>query len=82
MRPEHHTKRVEFEKWALEEYGSVANGSTKWGKLINTDFSAMVKQHGNFNTKNHAVWGRSTEELGEMLDFHQEKFDGSFMLWG
>ena len=51
-----------------------------WGRLVNTDFSAMVKQHGNLNSKNDVVWTHSREEGGEVLEFTQEKFDESFMM--
>ena len=36
---------------ALKHYGVVVNSNTIWGRLINTDFSAMVKENGNLNTK-------------------------------
>ena len=80
MRPDHFIKRVAFAKWALQEY--TVNENSIWGRLINTDFSAMVKKNGNLNTKNHVVWSRSKEEAGDLLEFKQEKFDDSFMVWG
>ena len=53
-----------------------------WGQLVNTDFSAMVKKNGNLNTKNHVVWSRSLAEAGDLVEFVQEKFEDSFMVWG
>ena len=53
-----------------------------WGWLVNTDFSAMVKKNGNLNTKNHGVWSRSLAEAGDLVEFVQEKFEDSFMVWG
>ena len=55
MSEEQKVKRVQFARWALEEYGQVVNGNTTWGRLINTDFSAMVKKNGNLNTKNDII---------------------------
>ena len=82
MKPEHKEMRVKFAKWALKQYGVVVNGNTTWGKLVNTDFSAMVKKSGSLNTKNDIIWSRSREEAGELLEFAQQKFDESFMVWG
>ena len=28
------------------------------------------------------IWSHSAAEAGDLLDFHQEKFDESFMFWG
>lgn len=82
MSEEHKEKRVQFARWALEEYGQVVNGNTTWGRLINTDFSAMVKKNGNLNTKNDIIWSKSMEDAGDLLEYKQEKFDDSFMVWG
>ena len=53
MKPEHKVRRVQFATWALREYGRQVHGNTVWGRIINTDFSAMVKMSGNINTKNY-----------------------------
>ena len=82
MKPEHEVKRVEFARWALDTYGRVVNGNTVWGRLVNTDFSAMVKKNGTLNTKCDGVWSRSIAEAGDMLDYPQEKYEDSFMIWG
>ena len=37
---------------------------------------------GNLNTKNDVVWSKSVASAGDLLDFPQEKFDTSFMIWG
>ena len=42
----------------------------------------MVKKNGSLNTKNDVIWSRSKDEAGELLDFGQEKYDDSFMVWG
>ncbi len=61
MTDQHKEKRVEFSRWALQKYGTVVNGRTAWGHLVNTDFPAMVKQHGNLNSKNDVMWTNSKE---------------------
>ena len=38
MKSEHRDKRIEFARWALQQYGVVINGNTTWGRLVNTDF--------------------------------------------
>jgi hypothetical protein len=82
MSQEHKEKRVQFAKWALQEYGLRINGNTVWGRLVNTDFSAMIKKTGNLNTKNDVIWSHSLEEAGSLLDFQQEKFGEAFMIRG
>ena len=82
MKPEHKVRRVQFATWALREYVRQVHGNTVWGRIINTDFSAMVKMSGNLNTKNDVVWSKSVASAGDLLDFPQEKFDTSFMIWG
>ena len=82
MKPEHKEMRVKFARWALKQYGVVVNGNTTWGKVVNTDFSAMVKKSGSLNTKNDIIWSKSMEEAGDLLEFTQEKYDESFMVWG
>ena len=82
MKPQHHMDRVRFATWALSKYGKVVNGNTAWGRLINTDFRAMVMHNGSLNTKNDIIWSHSIEEAGDLLDFAQEKFEDSFMIWG
>ena len=82
MTPVHQARRVEFSRWALREYGRDVTGHSVWGRLVNTDFSAMVKKNGNLNSKNHVVWSRSLAEAGDLVEFVQEKFEDSFMVWG
>ena len=81
MTPVHQARRVEFSRWALREYGRDVTGHSVWGRLVNTDFSAMVKKNGNLNSKNHVVWSRSLAEAGDLVEFVQEKFEDSFMVW-
>ena len=61
MKPEHKVRRVQFATWALREYGRQVHGNTVWGRIINTDFSAMVK--------NDVVWSKSVASAGDLLDF-------------
>ena len=63
MTPIHMIKRVEFRCWVLREYGRAVTGDSVWGRLINTDFSAMVKRNGILNTKNHVVWSKVVNVL-------------------
>ena len=82
MKPLHQQNRVKFATWALNQYGKAVNGNTTWGRLVNTDFSAMVKKSGHLNTKNDIIWSRSMEEAGDKLEFVMEKYEDSFMIWG
>ncbi len=41
---------------------------------MNTDFSAMVKQHGDLDSENDVVWAHSREQGGDLPEFTQEKF--------
>ena len=82
MQPHHEEARVQFAHWALDQYGGLVNGNTVWGRLINTDFSAMVKKNGTLNTRVDGVWSKSMDSAGDLLDFQQEKFGDSFMIWG
>ena len=50
---------MQFAHWALDQYGGVFTGNTVWGRLINTDFSAMVKKNGTLNTRVDGVWSKS-----------------------
>ena len=59
MKPEHREKWGQFATWALKEYGEGVTGNTVWGRVLNTDFSAMIKQHGTLNSKNNIIWSKS-----------------------
>ena len=63
MSDDHKQRRVNFAKWARNEYGVRVNGNNTWGRLVNTDFSAMVKKLGSLNTKNDVILSRSREEV-------------------
>ena len=82
MKPEHEERRVDIARWALDKYGSTVNGNTFWGRVVNTYFSAIVKKNGTLNTGCDGVWSRSIAEAGDLLDFPQEMFEESFMIWG
>ena len=66
MKPEHMVRRVQFATWTLAEYGQITNGNSICGRLVNTDFSAMVRLNGTLNTKNNIIWSHSIQEAGDM----------------
>ena len=57
MRPDHKLKRVELAKWCLKQYGRKVDVNTVWGRLVNTDFSAMIKKNGSPNTQKKTGFG-------------------------
>ena len=54
----------------------------KWGKIINTDFSATITTFATRNSKNDVIWSLSRESAGDMLDAPEEKFTKGHMIWG
>ena len=42
----------------------------------------MIKKNGSLNIQQDGVWSKSKEAAGDKLDFRQEKFEESFMVWG
>ena len=41
----------------------------------------MVKKNRDLTSRNHVVWSRNLAEAGDLVEFVQEKFEDSFMVW-
>ena len=56
MSTEHKTRRLEFSKWMLAEYGDSYSAKSKYAKIVNSDFSAIIRVAGNLSSKNYIIW--------------------------
>lgn len=82
MTKEHKSRRVDFAKWLLETYSVDFGAYSKWSRLVNSDFSAIIRVSGVVNTKNDVIWAKSTKDGGDLLEFSQEKFAQGEMVFG
>jgi len=82
MSDEHKERRVECARMFLSVYGRRVRNYRKWGKIINTDFSAKITTFATQNSKNDVIWSLSTESAADMLDAPEEKFTKGHMIWG
>ena len=82
MSDEHKERRVECARMFLSVYGRRVRNDRKWGKIINTDFSAKITTFATRNSKNDVIWSLSRESAGDMLDAPEEKFTKGHMIWG
>ena len=53
-----------------------------WRKLINTDFSAIIRTHPRHNSKNNVVYCREKGDIRDKLANPEQKFSPGVMLWG
>jgi len=67
---EHKERRVECARMFLSVYGRRVRNDRKWGKIINTDFSAKITTFATRNSKNYVIWSLSRESAGGM---HQRR---------
>ena len=65
MKPEH---RIRSAKLALKQYVVVVNSNTIWGRLINNDFSAIVRENRNLNTKTKAELKKVIAKVWRMMN--------------
>ena len=77
-----HFLSFRFSDWLLRRWGNVVDGRTKWGKLVNTDFSGPIGLTGRLNTKNDVIWSVDREDAQELLEFPEEKYGFNVMVWG
>jgi len=65
----------------LSVYGRRVRNYRKWGKIINTGFSAKITTFATRNSKNDVIWSLSRESAGDMFDAPEEKFTKGHMIW-
>ena len=81
LEPHHKAARVRYCRWMLRNLGQGGNNAN-WRKLVNTDFSAIVRTHLRHNSKNMVVYGRDKNSIREKLSNPEKKFAPFVMLWG
>ena len=74
MRKEYKTKRVEFAQYCLDTYGTEVSYYSTWSRLINSDFSAYIRNTGSHNTKTDVIWCESRKDGGDLLEFYEKMF--------
>ena len=78
----HKEKRLTFAREMLSKWGLTVKADRKWGRLVNSDFSAKIRISSATNTKNDIVWSSSRSDAGDLLEAKQEKFSAGEMIWG
>ena len=55
---------------------------SKWSRLANSDFSAIIRVTGSVNTKNDVIWAETLKDAGDLVEFSEEKFGQGEMVFG
>ena len=82
MTKQHKSDRVDCAKWLLEDYGTDLGAYSKWSRLANSDFSAIIRVTGSVNTKNDVIWAETLKDAGDLVEFSEEKFGQGEMVFG
>lgn len=82
--PDRRKLRVISAKRLLKKFGiQPTRSSSKWKRLINTDFSGRIQLVQKHNSKNNVIWSKSKASIPtESQTIGQEKFSPGIMLFG
>lgn len=58
----------------MKTYSVNFGAYSKWSRLVNSDFSAIIRVSGVVNTNNDIIWAKFTNDGGTLLELSHEKF--------